>query len=374
MRSFMDSTLSFWPNGCSYSGVTTEDGINIYIDIQPKWGGKIEIGLYEDDTCVSNYHGTDVNVAKAWKTYLRTYGNDGDNYQYAYQGSSVPELGSSEYFNAWNNALATYQICQPCKVSSIYDRMNNAAQRRHLEDGNQEAFQCQDSAGEVNINQCALFAKDTQVNPAYFNDLQKALRQGSIVVPRGHVVTLSNDYSLSRWQHNWGFFCFSMLVFIVGVFTFACLVKIKTRVRANPNGGNEPLIMTVTPRASSMASSVTSALGPSPSALSTATNDKIGANITTGSVPHSGLINTTGSDHNSRAGVVSTGRSRSSTGGGGERLVASYADYGDTKNVMVGEEPMNHSGILLNNSQPTHSSRPGWPVELEDHRQPGDMY
>ncbi|KAL7574653.1 hypothetical protein ACA910_003001 [Epithemia clementina (nom. ined.)] len=397
LQTLMSSTLDFWPDGCSYSGVSTSDGIDLYLDIHPQWGGGITMQLFEDETCLSPYDGTDVTLAQAWQTYTQKYGgDDGYSYKNVYQDSSLPELGSADYFHAWNKALSTYQLCQPCKVSSIYSHLNQENQRRRLEDSenNNEPFQCQDSTGEVNLNQCAVFAKKTQVSPAYFNDLQRAIRQGSIPIPKSHMVTRSNDYSFDQWQHNWGFFCFSFLAFVVGMVTFACLVKIKTRVRVNPNGGSEPLIMTVTPRTLSLASSVASPMVHSSSARSTTTTPI--AKINSSASNNTPAINTINSnahnahstnDHTSagnstsaRAAVVSMGRPRSKNGG--DRGVAPYHAYND-QNAVVLPEPMNSSGNGVASNPYQHPAanmaapnlrssarvpRPEWPDEAEEGR------
>ena len=303
-NSLMSNTYKLWPNGCSYTGITTNVSIDLYIDLRPQLHGRMEVGLYEDSDCLSTYHGSDYTLAQVWQSYAENYGAN-QNHYYGNGNDLNVEFGTEEYVNEWNKAMTTYQYCQPCKVSNVYSYIHGDRRRerhRFLED-QEKQFQCQDSSGEVNLNQCAVFAKDTDVSPAYFKDLQLAMRQGSIVAPRSYILTRSNDYSFDRWQHNWGFFSFSLLMFFVGMVTFACLVKIKTRVRNNNNGGSEPLIMSVSHRGSSSTSSVVD----SPAGRSSSN--------TMNSNNHQNDKNSS-SRHHHRVGSGSNNNSPSSRGGG----------------------------------------------------------
>jgi hypothetical protein len=100
------------PNQCKNSKQTDEKGNYLYYAVKPAAQGNITIGLYTDNVCSVEYGGREYDV---WT--LSGY--------------------SQYYFEAFNDALDTYKICQPCISYSL------------SEDG----FNCYDDAGYTNCNQ-----------------------------------------------------------------------------------------------------------------------------------------------------------------------------------------------------------------------------
>eukprot|EP00522_Entomoneis_paludosa_P001432 CAMPEP_0172467200 /NCGR_PEP_ID=MMETSP1065-20121228/58163_1 /TAXON_ID=265537 /ORGANISM="Amphiprora paludosa, Strain CCMP125" /LENGTH=662 /DNA_ID=CAMNT_0013224277 /DNA_START=149 /DNA_END=2137 /DNA_ORIENTATION=- len=257
VQQLMYNTYQSWPAGCSYLGAVDDGMYELYIDIKPEMKGKMEVGLYQDNQCLTPYEGSSVTVQEAMKTYASNNknneeeheGENNNNNQNSYFSNSEMALGSEEYFEAWNGALAAYQTCQPCISSSIYSYLveeerrlegegegegdeHEGGSQDNAENENAGPFQCQDSTGKVSVNQCMLFATETEIAPAYFRDVQKATRQGTIAASH-HVQGLQTS-GFDEWVKDWGFFTLSLLVFSFAMFCMCCLIKIKTRVRQVP--------------------------------------------------------------------------------------------------------------------------------------------
>ena len=257
-QQLMANSYQSWPEECTY--VASFYDQHLYLDVKPLLKGKMSIGLYSDNQCTATYEGDNISLQQAIQMYAS--GNheddaereDNNNQQYA----ETVVFGSGEYFEKWNTALETYKTCQPCMSSSIYAFLNgvdNARRRLEGDGGQDEAegekqgeeqdgedyipFRCEDSEGEVNVNQCMLFAAETEIAPAYFRDIQLATRQGSIA--RSYAIGITSDKPLKRWFNDWGFFSFSLLTFALGLFCICCVIKIKTRVRPM-SSKKQPLI------------------------------------------------------------------------------------------------------------------------------------
>ena len=249
----MENSRETWPQGCTQSAVTDNNGSAVYYDVKPLSHGRMTIGLYHDAQCSVTYSGS-LTVQEAIQV-------DDENDYYTNQGGSGPELGSTEFFDKWNAALDDYRVCQPCLISSL----SNTARRRHrrrldeeqdAEDG-QEAddaveeeeqeeeeqqdddglFTCQDANGDKGANQCALFAMNTDVRPATFRDVRMATLQGSIV--RSNLLGATSSRP-QKWWRVWGFFTIAAIIFGIGILMFCCFVKVKRRVFHG--NANEPLL------------------------------------------------------------------------------------------------------------------------------------
>lgn len=248
---FMENNREFWPEECTESVVTDENGSAVYYDIKPLPEGKMVIGLYSDAACSKTYTGS-LTVEEAVQANDNNNGDDDGNGNND-ANAGYPAVGSDEWFDEWNNALSTYKTCQPCKVSSL----SNMAKGRRLEDQQDQAdqedqqedaqnedggqnddggmFGCQDAAGYQGANQCAMFALNTDIRLASFRDVRLATLQGNIVPAYGAGVTSS---SAQKWRRSWGFFTFSTIVFLIGLFMFCCCVKVKRRT----SSAKEPLL------------------------------------------------------------------------------------------------------------------------------------
>lgn len=147
--SFMKNARKAWPQGCTSSGRTTNDGKTIYYDIKPIRGGDIVVGLYTDTQCVNEYSGgqSSITVDNILGNFLVNGGsgdknknNNGGYYDYSYESLS-------DSYSRWNDAFDAFHICQPCVA---YD-LQNVYGYTYSDNGDQ--FDCYDDAGYTNVNQ-----------------------------------------------------------------------------------------------------------------------------------------------------------------------------------------------------------------------------
>ena len=163
------------PQGCTATG-TNADGKPLYLDLKPKTGGGIDIGVYTDDLCSVEYTGN-IGTKKIWNTYVSNqananYNNDDDAVE-DYVPITYKELSYV------NKALDSLNTCQPCR-----------------------------SCNEA--NQCSVFAQNGMTKASYA-DVALARQQGAIqrtfVGERGF------------WARN-GFLLMGILTFLIGVILF----------------------------------------------------------------------------------------------------------------------------------------------------------
>uniref|UniRef100_A0A7S3P8Z8 Uncharacterized protein n=1 Tax=Amphora coffeiformis TaxID=265554 RepID=A0A7S3P8Z8_9STRA len=243
---FMENNRQTWPEECTQSAVKDENGAYVYYDIVPLSGGRMTIGLYSDAQCSVTYTGS-LTIEEAIQA--KEEGNDDGN-----TGQYRKDFGSDDWFDRWNGALDQYKTCQPCLVSTL----SNSARRRKLEEdagdangedgGEEEAaekdygqFACQDAAGNQGANQCALFAMNTDVQPATFRDVRLASLQGTIT--QANAVGIAST-PRQKWWRAWGFFTLASIVFLAGLIMFCCFVKVKRRTTYASKAANEPLLGT----------------------------------------------------------------------------------------------------------------------------------
>lgn len=247
----MENNRETWPEGCTQSNVADENGATVYYDVKPLSRGRMAIGLYQDAQCSVTYSGS-LTVKEAIQV-----DDENDDGQ---ASSGGPDFGTTEWFDEWNSALDVYRTCQPCLVSSLSnsasDRRQRNRRRRRLDEedqgGQDDAAQeeeegeevdddgfytCQDAQGNQGANQCALFAQNTDIQPATFRDVRLASLQGSIVQVNGAGVTSTRA---QKWCRAWGFFTIAAVVFAIGILMFCCFVKVKRRTFHG--NANEPLL------------------------------------------------------------------------------------------------------------------------------------
>lgn len=149
---FMKNARKAWPQGCIDSYTTTSDGTEIYYDIKPVQGGDIEVGLYTDTRCISEYQPTSSNDPITVENVLGNFFGDasgsGDDYYYDFSSDTLQQS-----MQRWNNAFAKFRVCQPCVA---YDIENTDGSKFANDDGGGEEgdmFDCYDDADYTNVNQ-----------------------------------------------------------------------------------------------------------------------------------------------------------------------------------------------------------------------------
>ena len=229
---FLQNALDMWPQGCTQSATTTEAGGSLYYDIQPTSGGHMSIGLYTDNRCSIAYHGDITAEDVLYK-----------------DGTNVGDF--DQFMEAWNAGLDHFRVCQPCMsydlTNSYMEAQNNNGDDAAEENGGQEEddgstnegyFVCQDNAGYNSVNQCMMFATQTNIERASISEINIASQQGTIA--RVNVAGVSHNSRFEDWWAAWGFFTLSMLVFVVGLVCF-CMARSR-RSRRQVDSNKEPLM------------------------------------------------------------------------------------------------------------------------------------
>lgn len=128
---FMSDAREAWPDGCVQTDATTADGDTLYYATKPLSGARITIGLYTDTRCVTEYvpYGSDDpntvvnivgNVLAEGGSGDGNNNNGDDNYDNGMYDSFENSLA------AWDEALDTFRICQPCVAYDVYNYGYNA--------------------------------------------------------------------------------------------------------------------------------------------------------------------------------------------------------------------------------------------------------
>ena len=222
----MTSSLDVWPEGCTASGRYTEMGEPLYYDVKPGTGGSLGMGLYEDSVCTIAYAGQ-ITIQDVLES---TYGNTDDD---GSSGASSIAIGSAEWFSAWNKAMDPFKGCQPCMT---YGPSTQGGRRRLNEDQQDNENNGQYQQCQVGMNQCAQFAQNTDMATGTFRDVRMATQQGTITPINSFGLSPS---SWSTWWREWGFFTISLIVFVSGLVSFCCLVKVHKK---GARSGGEPLL------------------------------------------------------------------------------------------------------------------------------------
>jgi len=120
---FMSEARETWPQGCTLSGTTTENGNPIYYDLKPVSGGGITLALYTDERCVTEYQkqgkSDPITIENVIGNILVEGDGSGDgsndnNYDFA------SEYGTLEAsLQAWDSAFDIFKICHPCVAHDL---------------------------------------------------------------------------------------------------------------------------------------------------------------------------------------------------------------------------------------------------------------
>jgi len=244
---FMANAREAWPEGCIDSYTTTDDGTEIYYDIQPVQGGDIEVGLYTDTQCIKEYESTGSNDPITVENILGNFflenggSGDGDDY-YDFSSDSLEES-----MERWNSAFAKFHICQPCVA---YDLENVDGTKYYDDDGGNQAgdlFDCYDDADYTNVNQCMKFMAKTTMNTATFRDLSLGRYQGTLTATQMNGDNVSQNWYREAFANvlTYFFLCVSIVIFAYGAIYF---YKAKVATNYQPTFGwttfKEPLVMT----------------------------------------------------------------------------------------------------------------------------------
>lgn len=222
----MDDGVEWLPQECTQTETIVHGthGSSTYVkfDMKPTRGGGIDIGLYTDYKCSEEYVGSEVTVDEVLNNY---YGFD---------------VEAESTLKSLNEALDAFKVCSPCRtfdLSYVPGQYGNGEEDdegndEDDEDPNNANFICNDGAGYAGVNQCKMFAQNSQ--KASFREVALASQQGTILRSYASV-----DATESWWQ-SWGFFLMSVLVFVLGMVCF-CSNAVK-RKRISGSDKNEPLI------------------------------------------------------------------------------------------------------------------------------------
>jgi hypothetical protein len=152
--SFMSSNYENWPEKCVQSNVYHPvTNSPFYIDLKP--GPNLTLAVYTDAVCFNEYiPSTDESLPEG------TTPVDTD--------SVIQSSGylTSDYLRAFNDAMMSFKICQPCPAFNI----NNA----------DDEYACDDAAGYTNVNQCMKFRTKTTMMFMTPKDIHVAFVQGAI--------------------------------------------------------------------------------------------------------------------------------------------------------------------------------------------------
>jgi len=179
---FMKNARESWPEGCIKSGKYTADGEYIYYDIKPIQGGDIEMGLYTDTQCITEYQSTGkqdpITVENILGNFLLQKGDYYDFYDDTLEDSMA----------RWTSAFNKFRLCQPCVAYDMEnidgtkymgdDYYGGDGNNNNNEGGNM--FDCYDDADYTNVNQCMKFMAKTAINTATFRDMSLGRYQGTL--------------------------------------------------------------------------------------------------------------------------------------------------------------------------------------------------
>ena len=180
---FMKDARKAWPGGCIDSGKADASGSPLYYNIKPMKNGRIAVGLYTDEYCLTESpEGSDTDTVESilGNFFQGGSGGSGDNYNYDFSGDTL-----AESMERWDSAFSVWNYCHPCVAYDIentdgskyynscydddnaqgYDDQYNYNQRKKDRElggeycGKGQVFECYDNAGYTNVNQvsCAHF-------------------------------------------------------------------------------------------------------------------------------------------------------------------------------------------------------------------------
>lgn len=187
-------------------------------------GGEIGIGLYVDDGCSLEHSGTDVDMEELLSG---VYG------QSVYMEDTLASI---------NSALDAYKTCSPCRtydfsyVAQAAENDDDGEEQNADQDPNNLNYVCLDAAGNEGVNQCQVFAENSEISKATIADIALASGQGSILPSFSGA-----DAASGNIFESWGFFLLSSLVFLSGILCF-CGNAVKWRNVKGQTNKREPLM------------------------------------------------------------------------------------------------------------------------------------
>jgi hypothetical protein len=127
---FMKRARRAWPRGCASTGTTVNgDGDNaspLYYDIKPLRNGRIAVGLYTDEQCVTEYPADTSTVESIVGNIFLNADNHDNNNNYDFSGDSF-----TESMNRWDSAFDIWRTCHPCVA---YDLENTDGSKYYTDD------------------------------------------------------------------------------------------------------------------------------------------------------------------------------------------------------------------------------------------------
>ena len=178
---FMQTLAENWVDGCTqHDSAVDADGNALYYDTKPLKGGNITYGVYTDASCVTE-------SKYSWSDIMTASGDNNDN-------DRMPSMAS---LSRWNELLSDFKVCQPCRAYNRVqmgqggsgdgdnDQSEDSGDYDDGDDGEggkeKWGFNCYDAAGYLNCNQCYKFQTQTNMEPATYDDLVSATKQGTIL-------------------------------------------------------------------------------------------------------------------------------------------------------------------------------------------------
>lgn len=146
---FMQNRLENWMGGeCTEMSLADTDGNTLYLDTKPLSGGNMTYGLYIDNQCSQE---SSMTFSEYVVSYYSTY------YYSEEKGYEAAEYWDG-VFQRWNNLMAAYKVCQPCRAySKAVTQDGDDGDGANEDDGGGAAeswgYNCYDDAGYRNCNQ-----------------------------------------------------------------------------------------------------------------------------------------------------------------------------------------------------------------------------
>lgn len=160
----MEEMIEKWADGgCQKLGYPDPNGNTLYKATKPLPEGNLTIGLYYNEQCTQD-------SGMLWSDYIITYYNmkyQNSYYYYSYAAQGKTEAAEWDANNViWNNAMATYKICQPCRAYNLNQDQSGSHSRDRVLDENdgegdaeQSGYDCYDDAGYTNCNQVRTYER-----------------------------------------------------------------------------------------------------------------------------------------------------------------------------------------------------------------------
>eukprot|EP00804_Cyclotella_cryptica_P002572 CCRYP_010406-RA/>CCRYP_010406-RA protein AED:0.04 eAED:0.04 QI:451/1/1/1/1/1/3/884/508 len=259
---FMKRARKAWPRGCASTGTTISgaDGnaSPLYYDIRPLRNGRIAVGLYTDEQCITEYPASTSTVEGIVGNIFLNADNHDNNNNYDFSGDSF-----AESMNRWDSAFDIWRTCHPCVA---YDLENTDGTKYYTDDddgyyddggrrkrklgGNYKAqgdvFECYDDAGYTNVNQCMKFSAKTVMKTATFRDLSLGMHQGTLAEnPLSGYFDASQQYRVHTLGNvaTYLFLVATSAAFILSVLNFFRVVKRARRRNVGEPSNSESLLL-----------------------------------------------------------------------------------------------------------------------------------